>query len=58
MLDIQLLRADAAGIAARLKTRGFELDVARSAELDNGTQGRCRPAPRTCRRSAMPCPNR
>ena len=27
MLDIQLLRADAAGIAARLKTRGFELDV-------------------------------
>ncbi|MGA9990734.1 MAG: serine--tRNA ligase [Thiobacillaceae bacterium] len=27
MLDIQLLRADAAGIGARLKTRGFELDV-------------------------------
>ena len=28
MLDIQLLRADVAAIAARLKTRGFNLDVA------------------------------
>ena len=28
MLDIQLLRADIEGVAARLKTRGFELDVA------------------------------
>ena len=28
MLDIQLLRADIEGVAARLKSRGFELDVA------------------------------
>jgi seryl-tRNA synthetase len=28
MLDIQLLRADIEGVAARLKTRGFTLDVA------------------------------
>jgi seryl-tRNA synthetase len=28
MLDIQLLRADIEGVAARLKTRGFDLDVA------------------------------
>ncbi len=28
MLDIQLLRADIEGVAAKLKTRGFELDVA------------------------------
>src|SRR5450432_2715835 len=28
MLDIQLLRNDAAAVAARLKTRGFVLDVA------------------------------
>jgi seryl-tRNA synthetase len=29
MLDIQLLRNDPAAVAARLKTRGYELDVAR-----------------------------
>ena len=29
MLDIQLLRNDPAGAAARLKTRGYVLDVAR-----------------------------
>ncbi len=28
MLDIQLLRSDAEGVAARLQTRGFELDIA------------------------------
>jgi seryl-tRNA synthetase len=28
MLDVALLRKDAAGVAARLKSRGFELDVA------------------------------
>lgn len=34
MLDIKLLRADTDGIAAKLKTRGFELDVARFNELE------------------------
>jgi len=29
MLDIQLLRNDPAAVAARLKTRGYVLDVAR-----------------------------
>jgi seryl-tRNA synthetase len=34
MLDIQVLRTDLAGVAARLATRGFELDVARFQELE------------------------
>jgi seryl-tRNA synthetase len=34
MLDVTLLRKDAAGVAARLKTRGFELDVAAFASLE------------------------
>ncbi len=34
MLDIQLLRADVAGIAARLKIRGFELDAAAFSALE------------------------
>ncbi len=34
MLDIQLLRADAAGIASRLKTRGLDLDVAAFSGLE------------------------
>ncbi len=34
MLDIQALRTDLAGMAARLATRGFELDVARFQELE------------------------
>ena len=34
MLDIQSLRNDLAGVAARLKTRGFELDTARFEQLE------------------------
>lgn len=34
MLDIQLLRSDLAGVAARLATRGFALDTARFGELE------------------------
>ena len=34
MLDIQTLRNDLAGVAARLKTRGFELDAARFEQLE------------------------
>jgi seryl-tRNA synthetase len=34
MLDIQLLRSDLAGVAARLATRGFVLDTARFGELE------------------------
>jgi seryl-tRNA synthetase len=34
MLDIQLLRSDLAGVAARLATRGFVLDAARFQELE------------------------
>ena len=34
MLDIQTLRNDLANIAARLKTRGFELDTARFEQLE------------------------
>ncbi|MEW5904421.1 MAG: serine--tRNA ligase [Pseudomonadota bacterium] len=34
MLDIQSLRNDLAGVAARLKTRGFELDTARFEKLE------------------------
>jgi seryl-tRNA synthetase len=34
MLDIQSLRNDLAGVAARLKTRGFELDAARFEKLE------------------------
>ncbi|HYP67489.1 MAG TPA: serine--tRNA ligase [Thiobacillaceae bacterium] len=34
MLDTQLLRADVTGIAARLRTRGFELDVAEFSALE------------------------
>src|SRR5450759_1832933 len=34
MLDIQLLRNDLAGVAARLATRGFVLDVAHFQELE------------------------
>jgi len=34
MLDIQLLRNDLAGVAARLATRGFALDTARFAQLE------------------------
>ncbi len=34
MLDIQTLRNDLAGVAARLKTRGFELDTARFEQLE------------------------
>lgn len=34
MLDIQLLRNDLAGVAARLATRGFVLDAARFQELE------------------------
>ena len=36
MLDIQLLRTDVAGVAARLKTRGFELDAAAFSALEAG----------------------
>lgn len=35
MLDIQLLRNDLAGVAARLATRGFELDTAAFEQLEN-----------------------
>ena len=35
MLDIQLLRNDLAGVAARLATRGFELDAAAFEQLEN-----------------------
>ena len=35
MLDIQLLRNDLAGVAARLATRGFELDIAAFEQLEN-----------------------
>ena len=35
MLDIQLLRNDLAGAAARLATRGFELDTAAFEQLEN-----------------------
>lgn len=35
MLDIQTLRNDLAGVAARLKTRGFELDAARFEQLES-----------------------
>ena len=34
MLDIQTLRNDLAGVAARLKTRGFELDTAKFEQLE------------------------
>ena len=34
MLDIQLLRSDLEGVAARLATRGFALDTARFGELE------------------------
>jgi seryl-tRNA synthetase len=34
VLDIQTLRNDLAGVAARLKTRGFELDAARFEQLE------------------------
>lgn len=34
MLDIQLLRADIDGVAARLRSRGFELDVAEFKALE------------------------
>lgn len=34
MLDIQILRSDLAGVAARLATRGFVLDTARFNELE------------------------
>ncbi|MDD3884942.1 MAG: serine--tRNA ligase [Gallionella sp.] len=34
MLDIQTLRNDLAGVAARLKTRGFELDAVRFEQLE------------------------
>ncbi len=34
MLDIQTLRNDLAGVAARLKTRGFELDTAHFEQLE------------------------
>jgi len=34
MLDIQTLRNDLAGVAARLKTRGFELDAAKFEQLE------------------------
>ena len=33
MLDIQLLRNDLAGVAARLAARGFELDTAAFEQL-------------------------
>ena len=35
MLDIQLLRNDLAGVAARLATRGFELDTVAFEQLEN-----------------------
>jgi len=35
MLDIQTLRNDLVGVAARLKTRGFELDAARFEQLES-----------------------
>ena len=35
MLDIQLLRNDLVGVAARLATRGFELDTAAFEQLEN-----------------------
>lgn len=35
MLDIQLLRADAAAVAQRLKARGFELDINQFNELES-----------------------
>ena len=35
MLDIQLLRNDLAGVAARVATRGFELDTAAFEQLEN-----------------------
>ena len=35
MFDIQLLRNDLAGVAARLATRGFELDTAAFEQLEN-----------------------
>ena len=34
MLDIQALRNDLAGVAARLATRGFALDTAKFAQLE------------------------
>ena len=34
MLDIQILRTDVAGVAARLATRGFVLDTAKFAQLE------------------------
>src|SRR5438309_3626876 len=34
MLDIQLLRNDLAGVAAKLETRGYELDPTRFEELE------------------------
>ena len=34
MLDIQVLRSDLAGVAARLASRGFELDTVRFGELE------------------------
>ena len=34
MLDIQLLRNDLAGVATRLKSRGYELDGGRFEELE------------------------
>jgi seryl-tRNA synthetase len=34
MLDIQALRNDLANVAARLKTRGFDLDTARFEQLE------------------------
>ncbi len=36
MLDIQLLRNDLSGVAARLATRGFVLDTAKFAQLEGG----------------------
>ncbi|MCR4297579.1 MAG: serine--tRNA ligase, partial [Gallionella sp.] len=35
MLDIQLLRNDLEGVAARLATRGFVLDTARFEQLES-----------------------
>ena len=58
MIDIQLLRTDIGGVAQRLATRGYELDVAGFEELEDASAKTSRPPPRSCSRSATRCRSR
>jgi len=57
MLDVALLRKDLAGVAARLRQRGFELDCATLEQLEADRKS-VQTAPRSCRHGATRCPSR